>query len=384
MKRLTQIFQALISATILICTALIAAGRSALRAIKNRWNNRPRWVRRVIKVALIIIIAWYVIKIPVCIYDHFHGRFTWCDRHLAGDIFIHTIKDHSIRLYDERADEYTTPKLDWISDAAKGDSLIVYSRRCKRGFINIKTGKIIINAKENNYQKAWIFSEGVAAVMKDNKVGFINEKNEIVIPFTFDYSYTLEQHDNGYIFHNGYCAMTTANGKIGLINKKGEWVIEPIYDQIWAPQDQGYRIVIKDGKYGVLNHQLQLAYEAIYEYAGNHSKDGGFILMKDGRMWQEDYEGNVVQPFMYEWSEILRYPAEAEGAYDTRYELSEYSKYQISQKYGILNRHTGKPLTPAIYDNIEMISPTLFEVRPANNYGLYLIDTNGRAVERDN
>lgn len=381
MKRLTKIFQALIGAAVLIATVLIAAGRSALRIIKNRWKKRPKWARRTITAAIIIIAAWYVMKIPVGIYDHYFGRFEWCDRRLADDIFVHEMKDYSIRLYDRQRDKYTTPKLDWISEAAKGDSLIVYSRRCKRGFINMNTGEIIINAKENNYQKAWVFSEGLAAVMQNNKIGFINANNEIVIPFEFDYSYTLEDRQNGYLFHNGYCAMTTADGKIGLIDKNGEWAVEPIYDQLWAPQERGYRVVIKEDKYGLLGPELQMIYQPVYDYVGNHSQEGGFILMKDGRMWQEDYEGNIVHPFMHEWSDILRYPAEADDDYSTEYRMSDYSKYQISQRYGILNRHTGKPLTPAIYESIDMISPTIFEVRPANNYGLLLIDINGNAVK---
>ena len=106
--------------------------------------------------------------------------------------------------------------------------------------------------------------------------------------------------------------------------------------------------MIKEDKYGLLGPELQMIYQPVYDYVGNHSQEGGFILMKDGRMWQEDYEGNIVHPFMHEWSDILRYPAEADDGYSTEYRMSDYSKYQISQKYGILNRHTGKPLTPAI------------------------------------
>ncbi len=48
MKRLTQIFQALLGVVALILTALIAAGRLAWRTIRNWWKNRSKWVRCVI------------------------------------------------------------------------------------------------------------------------------------------------------------------------------------------------------------------------------------------------------------------------------------------------------------------------------------------------
>lgn len=38
MKRLTQIFQALLGVAALMCAALIAAGRFAWNAMRNRWN----------------------------------------------------------------------------------------------------------------------------------------------------------------------------------------------------------------------------------------------------------------------------------------------------------------------------------------------------------
>jgi hypothetical protein len=103
-------------------------------------------------------------------------------------------------------------------------------------------------------------------------------------------------------------------------------------------------------------------------------------------MWQEDREGRVLNAFMYEYSEVLCYPVgveeydEWECSYDG--ELSAYAKYQVSGLYGIMNRFTGEPITLAIYDDIEMISPTLFEVSRDDAYGYFLIDTKGNVVNR--
>ena len=46
-----------------------------------------------------------------------------------------------------------------------------------------------------------------------------------------------------------------------------------------------------------------------------------------------------------------------------------------------MNRLTGKPLTPAIYSGIEMLSKDLFKVQEYYSYDWYLIDANGNIVE---
>lgn len=46
MKRLTQIFQALLGVVALIFTAIIAFGRLAWRTIRKWWKKRSKWLRR--------------------------------------------------------------------------------------------------------------------------------------------------------------------------------------------------------------------------------------------------------------------------------------------------------------------------------------------------
>ena len=105
--------------------------------------------------------------------------------------------------------------------------MAVYALPNKRGYINVNTGRIVIDAEVNDYRKAWVFSEGLAAVKRAGKVGFINVENEVVIPFQFDYSYKCRMWDFAYLFHNGYCIMTNKSGDLGLIDKGGNWVVEP-------------------------------------------------------------------------------------------------------------------------------------------------------------
>ena len=232
------------------------------------------------------------------------------------------------------------PKYSIISTVSENDSLAVYEYFDKRGYINVNNNEVVISARKNDYEKAWSFSEGLAAVMKDGKIGFINEKNEVVIPFEFRYSY----QNRCYIFEGGRCVVSYKDGKMGIIDTAGRWVLEPVYDIIQSFPDC-------------------------------------IFLVKDGKKWQVDLDGNIVQSFLYDGSESLMYPVGVDESGEVRYELSDYVKYEINMCYGIMNRITGKIVLPAIYENVRMLSKELFEVQCTSSYEWCLVDKNGNIVK---
>lgn len=79
------------------------------------------------------------------------------------------------------------------------------------------------------YDQIDAFSEGLAAVHRDGKWGYINLKGEEVIPCQFPESYRVGQFSEGVA-----CVVDTSykndsalwNKRVGFINKKGEWVLE--------------------------------------------------------------------------------------------------------------------------------------------------------------
>ena len=379
MKRLTQIFQALLGVVALIFTAIIAFGRLAWRTIRNWWKNRSKWLRRSIVAIFIIVPVGFVALVAYALYEDEYGRDYW-DRKLSDNITLHSFSDNKWRVYDKQTGEYTTDKINWLSEVPENDSLAVYALPNKRGYINVNTGRIIIDAEANNYRKAWVFSEGLAAVMKDGKIGFINDQNDVVIPFQFDYTDKCRMYDFGYVFHNGYCAMTDADGNLGLIDKNGNWVVEPEYDEIWAPHKSGYRVIVKDGKHGVLDSTGTIVYPAEYGYIS--IIPDGFVLTKGGKQWQVDFEGNIVQPFMFDNTYYLNYPIGYNECGEIQYAFAEFVKYEVMNSYGIMNRITGEPITPAIYSDINMLSKDLFEVQEYDSYDWYLLDTKGNVVSK--
>ena len=379
MKRLTLIFQVLLGVASLICTILIASGRLAWRTIRNWWKNRSKRLRCVIAAILILIPIGFAALVSYAYYDKEYGR-DYYDSKLSDNVTLRSFSDDKWRVYNRQIGEYTTEKINWLSDTSANDSLAVYALSGKRGYINVNTGRIVIDSKENDYKKAWVFSDGLAAVMKDGKVGFINARNEVVIPFQFDYTDKVSMCDFAYVFHKGCCAMNNADGKLGLIDKSGNWVIGAEYDEIWAPHSSGYRVIIKDGKYGILDSVNAVVFPAEYCYIS--IVNDGFVLTNDGRKWQEDFEGNIVQPFLFDGTYYINYPIGYNESGEIQYAFADFVKYEVGNHYGIMNRITGEPITLAIYSDINMLSANLFEVQEYDSYDWYLLDAKGNVVSK--
>ena len=50
-------------------------------------------------------------------------------------------------MYNTRTEEYTTERINWLSEAPENDSLAVYALPGKYGYINVNTGRIVIDAE---------------------------------------------------------------------------------------------------------------------------------------------------------------------------------------------------------------------------------------------
>ena len=80
---------------------------------------------------------------------------------------------------------------------------------------------------------------------EDNRIGFINTDGNLAFEERFCYSYG---------FHQGLCIVEKRGGKFGVINTKGEWVIEPLYEQIGL-FNYGIAPFRQHQKWGLLNQR---------------------------------------------------------------------------------------------------------------------------------
>ena len=145
-------------------------------------------------------VAVFTILLAIAFCESHYGRYEWRDRTLSKDVVVRAYKNNTVRIWNKSSKEYTTKKLRWVSgDPCEGDSLTVFcDKDGKLGFLNVKTGEIVIPAQ---YSKAWNFSEGLAAVLGgDDCIGFIDKDNRLVI----DYIIPFEKGQD-YVFKEGYC-----------------------------------------------------------------------------------------------------------------------------------------------------------------------------------
>jgi hypothetical protein len=91
--------------------------------------------------------------------------------------------------------------------------------RLKWGFID-RTGKFAINPA---YDGAWIFENGIAAVEVAGKLGFVNKKGDLIAAPQFDNSYVLVSFADG-------LAAVKLKDKYGYVDGTGQLVINPQFE----------------------------------------------------------------------------------------------------------------------------------------------------------
>lgn len=332
------------------------------------------------------------VAVLLCIAYREHIDKHYLDKELSEAVCSYRYYNRNeLRIYNRDTKCYTLKGVQWVANAPRKDILTVFCRNGKRGFLDVNTGEPVI---AEQYRRAWVFSEGLAAVMRNGKIGFINSRNEIVLPFKYDYAYR-----NGmpidYLFRNGYCTMTNANGACGLIDKTGKWVINAQYDCIWPPHEGKYRIVKDGDKYGLLNEKLEFIFPIEYDYI-EYSDEKGLFLSKDGYKWQADYDGTVLEPFVYDYTNHVNYASGYESymakdhygdenqVTELIYTLSkQYMTYTINGKCGIVRKDNGKVIIPALYRQVNMVSPTLFEAQDDEDGKWLFIDIHGKIIENN-
>ena len=177
-----------------------------------------------------------------------------------------------------------------------------------------KEEKCVIPEVEG-YDLVGCLRDGLAGVIKQsndeyektNRVGYIDKDGQLIIPFEFDAiaagegGESLEFND----FSEGLVAVSK-NDKYGFIDTKGKVVIEPKYE--WASSfSDGLAIVSVEGLYGAIDKQGKTVIPFEYESLGDFQD--GFAAAARPAKDPEDYESKyglinkkneVVIPFMYE------------------------------------------------------------------------------------
>ena len=216
------------------------------------------------------------------------------------------------------------------------DTIGIFKKDGKYGYYNVNTKEIVIAA---DYEKAKRFSQGLAAVVKNGRVGFINLNGETVIGF--DYAHNKLDGDDKCVFRYGYCAIANMEGKYGVIDQTGKWVITPEYMDATVCKDY---VVVK---------------------------------VRDNFNIQMDYSGHILNRHVVDKVEILCMVR------DDRHVIkaTKYCMYTVNGRCGLMDCK-GNILTAPIYLYIDAIGEELFSATLLDDSSRVIIDGKGNVVNK--
>jgi len=234
-------------------------------------------------------------------------------------------------------------KLDW-TQRSRNDSLAVFCSENKRGYYNMYTGEIAVPAQ---YRRAWVFSEGLAAVQRNGNIGFIDHQGNVVIDFLYPY------HGNplsAFVFRDGHCVVANNEGKCGVIDKTGQWLIQPEYDTV----------------------------NAFEEYA---------IVSKSGVNMQLSYDGKVLNSFVLDeirellYTEKERYEnREGEIEYVNNSVSTGLFAYRVGGQYGLMDSNCHR-LTEPLYESIWAVNGNMFRATLLDGWSEVILNAKGEVMK---
>lgn len=263
------------------------------------------------------------------------------------------------------------PKGDkYIEFTKEVNSIAPFYQNEKWGYMNLQTGELI----PAQFDHAWPFSEGLAAVIKDKRLMFVDQMGKVAI--NTELGRMPEDVDCKFI--NGYCVVNSVEGLTGLIDKQGNWVLQPIYDDV--SHDNGLWKVKSNDLYGLFSAELDTM------FAVKHPKI---------KVWNEfievshenhivklyDYGMNVLEDFVINAIDNLSFSNIDE---DKEYQVGiadqmcyvVYVRDESEPYYGLMDR-SGKRITPADYSSIEAIGEDLYFCKPQG----IVINGKGKRIE---
>lgn len=287
------------------------------------------------------------------------------DRYVSDNIgFVENYDCPDGYLFNKMNYKKTLTGIDWIALPEGKDTLGCYSNGKLRGYFGINSGKEVIKPK---YRHAWVFSEGLAGVVEDGMVKFIDASGRVVIDNKIKYG----NNDFDYIFHKGFCIMYDCeNGKYGLMNNKGDMVLPFEYSNIILGKDYSYWSASRNDTTAVYDRYLNkiLVTEGDVQFA-DETID---VEMPDNTIRKYDYNGTLLDGFYilsirsldYETNEIYYSADEYTNDYDEKHvSVTEYRKKAVARLYAYTagNNHEGlitpdgRIVTKPMYEYIEAI-----------------------------
>lgn len=283
------------------------------------------------------------------------------------------------RVVDIRTGEVTLDGVDWVVMSPGKDSLAVFCRYGKRGYINRFTGKIAI---EPVYDKAWVFADGLAAVVRGTRMLFIDPSGNVVI----DRGFEPCRWGNDQVFRGGHCKVyDPVTEKVGLIDRTGNFVLDAVYDDMHF--EDGYWLLYRDDRMGLFHPAKGMVYQPEHLdvfLTRSYIKVLGTdritrMYSHDGKLLSNMVIGSVT-PLEYATDQMV-HDSENGSSYQLNavaecmtYSAAANSHYEL---LGLMDRR-GNCITPPVYTEITAIAHNRYLCQP---HGL-ILDSSGQVVDR--
>jgi len=193
------------------------------------------------------------------------------------------------------------------------------------------------------------FRSGLAGVKKNGKVGYIDKKGNVVIPFEYD--------SPTQTFHDDVVAVFKGDDVIYMDPKGKELFRTKSFGRFHEGLCSNREDVGEDkiGKLGFIDKTGKVVVPFAYDYTGDFSDGMCWVTKEDGNIGFINKKGELVVPCQYEW------PAERQPT-DFHDGLCAVIVDEEHEWFGFIDK-TGKRAFPGVYSNEANFSEGLAMVR---------------------
>lgn len=301
------------------------------------------------------------------------------------EIPSNTTNNKSVRIFD---------KFDYIGQLSEG--LQAVAKNCKWGYIDEK-GIEIIPLKYDHADK---FSEGKAAVKLEGQYGFINKNDETVIDFKYTYAKPFQEGSAIVgIYGQGDFLINTA-GQVISPTEIPQANIDEFYDglaRIWFN--------LSSIKKGYIDRRGKIAIKREYNFVTDFNNGSAFVT-QNGKVFIINVKGKIIKKvenllldearsylFLNKNKDVLNFTKDKMDGYIDKsgnihmypkhnYDLlwrfqNGYAKVKKNNKFGFINESFVETI-PVIYDDVQSFSEGLAAVKKNGLWGF--IDSIGNIV----
>lgn len=237
----------------------------------------------------------------------------------------------------------------------------------KWGFIDSKNNLVI----PIKFDDVFLFSDGVSLVQLGGKYGYIDYDGKFIIPPRYD---DLGQFESCKVLANnnsyGNCNVTTykISDKLGYINNKGEEITSALFSDISEQFYSGVALVNLNNKWGAIDSNGKTIIAIEYRDAQSFLSKGfdAIAFKNDNNLWGiYNKKGKLISPFVHEILSKNEY--ELIGSVSSSDEVPPIEK--IGSNYQVI-----KNITRLKLNSIPFVSDPTAATRDKNSFFLKYIN----------